>query len=227
MNKKPHFPPDMMMRRTEALAYMNCGGTTLDTYLRDGKITPCGQSETDPRVKFFYVKDLNKMKSMLGSRAGKRRTGSAAASMTTIVDVLPDIPVTTLDGEIPIGDLDTTQARLMEAAGIPAAIPLHKGQQLFRQLILAKAVKNKVVDTLFSGLTNPDARIQMKAVTTILSMILPQLKTIESVKIDHPEDVERQERLSADITALHERIKQLRLVPPTIIAEGVRVIDVD
>ena len=89
------------------------------------------------------------------------------------------------------------------------------------------AVKNKVVATLFAGLDNPDARIQQTAVKNILSLILPQLKTVESIKIDNPEDVDRQNSLQSEIIKLHDRIKQLKLTPPTVTMDGVRVIDVD
>lgn len=228
MPKKMNYPPDMKLRKTEALQYLNCGGTTFDNYVKAGKLKHADVSSSDPRIRFYLVSDLDLMKSQLGSRAGKRLKGTSAAAVKAIADVLPDIPASSLlEANTPLEDLDTTQARLLEAAGMPGTVSLHKGQTLLRQQILAMAVKNKVVATLFAGLDNPDARIQQTAVKNILSLILPQLKTVESIKVDNPDDVERQQQLSSDINKLHDRIKQLRLTPPTVTMEGVRVIDVD
>jgi hypothetical protein len=225
--KKLKYPPDMKLRKVEALAYLNCGGTTFDNYVKAGKLAHVDASSSDSRIRFYLVADLDKVKSQLGSRAGKRLKGTAAASAEAIANALPDVPALSHIDTTPIEELDTTQARLLEATGIPSSLSLHKGQTLLRQQILAMAVKNKVVSTLFAGLDNPDARIQQTAVKNILSLILPQLKTVESIKVENPEDVDRQRQLSSDINRLHERIKQLKLTPPTITMEGVRVIDVD
>lgn len=222
--KKTKYPPDMKLHKAAALVYLNCGGTTFDNYVRAGKITHVDASTSDPRKRFYLVSDLDNMKAQLGSRAGRRLKGPTAATSQAIANVLPDIPAT--DDPL-LDDLDTTQAQLMMATGIPGSVSLHQGQTLLRQQILAMAVKNKVVATLFAGLDNPDARIQQTAVKNILSLILPQLKTVESIKIENPDDIDRQNKLSDDINKLHDRIKQLKLTPPTVTMEGVRVIDVD
>jgi hypothetical protein len=225
--KKTKYPPDMKLRKVEALAYLNCGGTTLDNYIRAGKIAHVDVSASDPRIRFYLVSDLDRMKSQLGSRAGRRLKGPAAVAIEAIANALPDVPASSSIDLTPIGELDTTQARLMEAVGIPGTVSLHKGQQLLRQHVLLKAIKSKAVDVLFAGLDNLDARIQQQSVKTIFSLILPQLKTVESIKIENPEDTDRAEKLRSDINRLHERIKQLKLTPPTVTMEGVRVIDVD
>lgn len=228
--KKTKYPPDMKLRKVEALAYLNCGGTTFDNYIKAGKIQHVDASSSDPRIRFYLVADLDRMKAQLGSRAGRRLKGPTATTIEAIAHALPDVPASSPDAELnntPIGELDTTQARLMEAVGIPSTVSLHKAQTLMRQHIMVKAIKSKVVDTLFQGLDNPDARIQQQAVKNIFSLILPQLKTVESIKIDNPEDADRQQKLSDDINRLHERIKQMKLTPPTVTMEGVRVIDVD
>lgn len=221
--KKTKYPPDMKLHKAAALVYLNCGGTTFDNYVRAGKITHVDASTSDPRKRFYLVSDLDNMKAQLGSRAGKRLKENAVAKQA-LANVTLDIPV--IDAPL-LEELDTTQAQLMMATGIPGSVSLHKGQTLLRQQILAMAVKNKVVATLFAGLDNPDARIQQTAVKNILSLILPQLKTVESIKIENPDDIDRQNKLSDDINKLHDRIKQLKLTPPTVTMDGVRVIDVD
>lgn len=225
--KKTRYPPDMKLHKAAALVYLNCGGTTFDNYVKTGRIAHVDASASDPRKRFYLVADLDRMKSQLGSRTGRRLGRKASAPIEALANALPDIPASSGTDMVPIAELDTTQARLMEAVGIPGTVSLHKGQQLLRQHILVKAVQNKVVDTLFDGLDNPDARIQQAAVKNILSLILPQLKTVESIKIESPEDVERQERLHSEIIKLHERIKTMKQSPPIITMEGVRVIDVD
>ena len=225
--KKTKYPPDMKLHKAAALSYLNCCGTTFDNYVKAGKIVHVDASTSDPRKRFYLVSDLDKVKSQLGSRTGKRLSQRASAPIAALANMLPDEPASSPTDTTSIGELDTTQARLMEAVGIPSSVSLHKGQQLLRQHILVKAVQNKVVDTLFEGLSNPDARVQQSAVKNILSLILPQLKTVESIKIENPEDIERQERLSAEITKLHERIKSMRVTPQTITMDGVRVIDID
>lgn len=227
--KKTKYPPDMKLRKIEAMAYLNIGSTTFDNYVKAGKLSHVGVSTSDPRIRFYLVKDLDAMRSMLGSRAGRRLNRKTAATIEAIATTMPDAPASsaTTDDNTPIGELDTTQARLMEAVGMPGTVTLHKAQTMLRQHIMVKAIQNKVVDTLFEGLNNPDARVQQKAVHEILSLILPQLKTVESIKVDSPEDIERQTNLRKDIQDLHERIRQMKLAPPTITMDGVRVIDVD
>jgi hypothetical protein len=228
-NKKKTYPPDMRLRKVEAVAYLNCGGTTFDNYVKAGKIQHVSVSASDPRVRFYCVQDLDRMKTQLGHRAGKRLHRQVAVPSELLAHADPDFPGSSSTGrdETPIAELDTIEARLMETVGVPSTVSLHQGQTLLRKHILMKAVQNKVVDTLFDGLNNPDARVQQTAVKSILALILPQLKTVESIKVDSPEDVERQTKLSADITALHDRIKQLRIAPPTIVMEGMRIIEVE
>lgn len=218
----------MKLRKTEALQYLNCGGTTFDNYVKAGKLTHVDVSASDSRIRFYLVSDLDKMKSQLGSRAGRRlKHGPSTAAIEAIANTLPDAPASSAIDNTPIGELDTTQARLMEAVGIPGTVSLHKAQNLLRQHIVVKAIKSKAVDVLFQGLENPDARIQQQAVKNIFSLILPQLKTVESIKIENPEDTERNERLRSEVVKLHDRIKQMKLAPPTIVMDGMRVIDVD
>jgi hypothetical protein len=228
--KKTKYPPDMKLRKVEALAYLNCGSTTFTNYIKAGKIKHVDTSSSDPRTRFYLVADLDGVKSQLGSRTGIRlKQGPTTAIIDAIANELPDAPASSHEQGVntPLSELDTTQARLMEAVGIPGSVSLHKGQQLLRQHVLVKAIQSKAVNVLFAGLDNPDARIQQQAVKNIFSLILPQLKTVESIKIENPEDTARAEALRSDIHKLHERIKQLKLTPPTITMEGVRVIDVD
>lgn len=229
MRKMPQYPPDMKMRKIEAMAYLNVGGTTMDTYIKAGKLVAVSESSSDPRCKFYLVSDLDKMKAMLSARAGRRPSKKATATIRALADTLPDAPVspTDPDSNVPLGELDTVQARLMEAVGIPSSVSLHKGQTLLRQHILTKAIQSKVVEKLFDGLNNPDTRIQQTAIKSILQLILPQLKTVENIKVDSPDDVARDNSLKQAIESLHARIRDMRLSPPTITMEGVRIIDVD
>lgn len=225
MKKMPHYPPTMKLRRHEALHYLNVGGTTMDSYVREGKIAPVSVSPTNPNAKFYLVADLDRMKAMLGARAGKRLGRRATVAISALADALPESADSPY-ANIPLEEIDSVQARLMEAVGIPPSVSLHKGQTLLRQHILTKAIQSKVVEKLFDGLDNPDTRVQQVAIKSILQMILPQLKTVENIKVDNPDDAERTNALKQAIEMLHSKIHHMRLEPPTITMDGVRIIDV-
>jgi len=221
----PKYPPTMKLRKKEACAYLNCGSTTFDNYVKAGTLKHVDSLPSDPRVKFYLVSDLNSVKSKLGPRTGKRLSKEKALTIENFALTLPDVPgEVSVEDNRPLSEIDSVEARLMEAAGMPSTITMHKAQQMLRQHILLKAIHSKVVDKLFNGLNSLDERVVRNSVRDILSLILPQLKTVETVKVESDESRAMNEETKKKLEKIHQDILKSR--HPTIDTEF-RVIDIE
>lgn len=187
--------PTHLLSNVEALAYTKLSRNSFKRYEREGKIAPHNFDGTNPQTKMWAVGDLDFLKTNLAPYTGKRGPRVLAP----------------IDADQGITMQTSLEAGLIEACSVPPNFSMAQGQNAIRWQLLEMAKRNKVISRLFALLDSPDGKVQLAAIDKILNKILPDLKSIEQIKVTDEGTTQRQTRVVKALEAIREHMEKVNI----------------
>jgi len=187
--------PTHLLSNVEALSYSRISRNSLKTYERQGRIVPHNFDGIDPKTKMWAVGDLDALKTTLDPYAGRRGKRVLAP----------------LEADQGVETQISLEAGLIEACSVPPNFSMAQGQNAIRWQLLEMAKRNKVIARLFALLDSPDGKVQLAAIDKILNKILPDLKSIEQVRVPDEGTTIRQTRVVKALEAIREHMEKINI----------------
>lgn len=208
--------PVKFIQQTDAPTYCGCSLNTLKKYVKDGKLPePFVEHEGNRVKKYWNKQDLDALKKsgVIGAYKGRRGSQAEGRPPVNVVTVAePDDALSALPAplnEPTIGELQTVEAGLAVACGIPPTATPQQAEELFRRQIIAMAVKNKAIAKMFEHALSASPSVSLAALKEIWSRLTPALKTINTVKTEDKETARKSAAATRALEIIAERMTKV------------------